>query len=152
MGKFPATLLLRFSVLYYKRNIKHFFHIDIQLYQHSWKLEKLKLCENTPPCRRRVSTQFLVFPISTRVDITVYQHGKCFIFLKYKSPLQRSFMFCLFHEIFYVNKMGCPPSWIHFCLINSDFSDVTTRVSHIELILCVQTTAPCDPAYDVMCL
>ena len=29
-----------------------------------------------------ISTQFLVFPISTRVDITVYQHGKCFIFLK----------------------------------------------------------------------
>ena len=25
---------------------------------------------------------FLFFPISTRVDITVYQHGKCFIFLK----------------------------------------------------------------------
>ena len=24
----------------------------------------------------------LVFPISTGVDITVYQHGKCFIFLK----------------------------------------------------------------------
>jgi hypothetical protein len=32
---------------------------------------------------RRVSTQFLVFPISTRVDIIVYQHGKCFIFVKY---------------------------------------------------------------------
>ena len=45
----------------------------------NWKNEKL--CENTPPCGRRVSTQFLVFPISTRVDITVYQHGKCFIFL-----------------------------------------------------------------------
>ena len=30
-----------------------------------------------------LSTQFLVFPISTRVDITVYQHGKCFIFVKY---------------------------------------------------------------------
>ena len=43
-----------------------------------------KLCENTLPCGRRVSTQFLVFPISTRVDITVYQHGKCFIFLKYQ--------------------------------------------------------------------
>ena len=28
------------------------------------------------------STQFLVFPISTRVDITVYQHGKCFIFVE----------------------------------------------------------------------
>ena len=33
---------------------------------------------------RRVSTQFLVFPIPTRVDITVYQHGKCFIFVKYQ--------------------------------------------------------------------
>ena len=47
----------------------------------NWK--NSKLCENTPPCGRRVSTQFLVFPISTRVDITVYQHEKCFIFLKY---------------------------------------------------------------------
>ena len=42
-GKFPATLLLKFFVLYYKRNIKHFFCIDIQLYQHSWKLEKLEI-------------------------------------------------------------------------------------------------------------
>ena len=42
-GKFPATLLLKFFVLYYKRNIKHFFRIDIQLYQHSWKLEKLEI-------------------------------------------------------------------------------------------------------------
>jgi hypothetical protein len=41
--------------------------------------ENSKLCENTPPFGRRVSTQILVFPISTRVDITVYQHGKCFI-------------------------------------------------------------------------
>ena len=45
----------------------------------NWK--NSKLCENTPLCGRRVSTQFLVFPISTRVDITVHQHGKCFIFL-----------------------------------------------------------------------
>ena len=42
-GKFPATLLLKFFVLYNKRNIKHFFRIDIQLYQHSWKLEKLEI-------------------------------------------------------------------------------------------------------------
>jgi hypothetical protein len=49
--------------------------------------ENSKLCENTPPFERRVSTQFLVFPISTRVDITVYQHGKCFIFVKYKLKL-----------------------------------------------------------------
>ena len=38
----------------------------------------------SPPCGRRVSTQFLIFPISTRVDITVCKHGKCFIFLKCK--------------------------------------------------------------------
>ena len=42
-GKFPTTLLLKFFVLYYKRNIKYFFRIDIQLYQHSWKLEKLEI-------------------------------------------------------------------------------------------------------------
>ena len=36
---------------------------------------------NCLPFGRRVSTQFLVFPISTLVDITVYQHGKCFIFI-----------------------------------------------------------------------
>jgi hypothetical protein len=57
VGKF---LSLYFFVLYYKTNLKHFFRIDIQF-------------------GRRVSTQFLVFPISTRVDITLYQHGKCFI-------------------------------------------------------------------------
>jgi hypothetical protein len=48
--------------------------------------ETSKLCENTPTSRCRVSTQFLVFPISTRVDLTVYQRGKCFIFVKYKIP------------------------------------------------------------------
>ena len=31
--------------------------------------ENSKLCENTPP---------FVFPISTSVDITVYQYGKMF--------------------------------------------------------------------------
>jgi hypothetical protein len=46
--------------------------------------ENSKLCENTPPFGRRVSTQFLVFPISMSVDITVYQHGKCFIFVKHR--------------------------------------------------------------------
>ena len=61
----------------------------------NWK--NSKLCENTPPCGRRVSTQFLVFPISTRVDITVYQHGKCFIFLKYNM---RIIIYKLQHFIF----------------------------------------------------
>ena len=86
-GKFPATLLLKFFVLYYKRNIK-LFSVLIYSYintRENWKNSKLS--ENTPPCGRRVSTQFLVFPISTRVDITVYQHGKCFIFLNYYIPV-----------------------------------------------------------------
>ena len=39
------------------------------------------------------STQFLVFPISTRVDITVYQHGKCFIFLTYSYLIVRTSYF-----------------------------------------------------------
>ena len=58
--------------------------------------ENSKLCEKTTPFGRRVSTQFLVFPIPTRVDITVYQHGKCFIFVKsYIFSLGLTSMFCL---------------------------------------------------------
>ena len=83
---------LCFFVLYYKTNIKHFFRIDIQLYsintRGNW--ENSKLCENTPPFGHRVATQFIVFPISTRVHITVYQHGKCFIFVKYNMPVSCS--------------------------------------------------------------
>ena len=37
----------------------------------NWKYEKL--CGNTTPAGRSVSTQFRVFPIFTSVDITVYQ-------------------------------------------------------------------------------
>ena len=62
-GKFPATLLLKFFVLYYEN------------------LKNSKLCENTPPCGRRVSTQYLIFPISTRVDITVYNTENILYFL-----------------------------------------------------------------------
>jgi hypothetical protein len=40
VGKFIS---LCFFVLYYKTNIKHFLRIDIQLYQHSWKLWKLEI-------------------------------------------------------------------------------------------------------------
>jgi hypothetical protein len=49
----------------------------------NWENEKL--CGNTTPEGRSVFTQFRVFPISTSVDITVYQHGKCFIFVNYKT-------------------------------------------------------------------
>ncbi len=44
----------------------------------NWKNEKL--CGNTTPEGRSVFTQFRVFPIFTSVDITIYQHGKCFVF------------------------------------------------------------------------
>ena len=29
----------------------------------------------------------MVFPISTRIDITVHQNGKCFIFVKYHQKI-----------------------------------------------------------------
>ena len=79
----------------------------------NWK--NSKFCENTPPCGRRVSTQFVVFPISTRVDITVYQHGKCFIFLKCKSAI------FILSSITYLNYRR--PSIISACLYpNENFS------------------------------
>ena len=46
----------------------------------NWENEKL--CGNTTPEEQSVFTQFRVFPISTSVDITIYQYGKkCFIFV-----------------------------------------------------------------------
>jgi hypothetical protein len=66
-GKFLSLYLF---VLYIIKNIKHFFRIDSYINTRgNW--ENSNLCENTPPSGRRVSTQFLVFPVSTRVDITV---------------------------------------------------------------------------------
>ena len=47
----------------------------------NWENEKL--CGNTTPGGRSVFTQFRVFPISTRVDITVYQYGKNVLYLFY---------------------------------------------------------------------
>jgi hypothetical protein len=47
----------------------------------NWENEKL--CGNTTPGGRSVFTQFRVFPISTSVDITVYQYGKNVLYLFY---------------------------------------------------------------------
>jgi hypothetical protein len=64
-----------FSVLIYS-----FIYINT-----SGNWENEKLCGNTTPEGegRSIFTQFRVFPISTSVDITVYQYGKkfyiCFI-------------------------------------------------------------------------
>ena len=47
----------------------------------NWENEKL--CGNTTPKGRSVFTQFRVFPISTSVDITIYQYGKNVLYLFY---------------------------------------------------------------------
>ena len=47
----------------------------------NWENEKL--CGNTTPEGRNVFTQFRVFPISTSVDITIYQYGKSVLYLFY---------------------------------------------------------------------
>ena len=46
------------------------------------EIGKTRNCVKTLRPSGCVSTQCLVFPISTSVDITVYQHGKSFMFLK----------------------------------------------------------------------
>jgi hypothetical protein len=81
---------LYYFVLYYKTNIKLFSVLIYSYINTRGNWENLKLCENTLPFGRRVSTQFLVFPISTCVDITVYQHGKCFIFVNYNIAFVNS--------------------------------------------------------------
>jgi hypothetical protein len=47
--------------------------------------ENEKLCGNTTPEGRSVFTQFRVFPISTSVDITIYQYGKKVLYLFYNT-------------------------------------------------------------------
>ena len=66
----------------YLRNIK-LFRVDIQLYQHEWKLKKREIVWNTTPAGRSVFTQFRVFPIFTSVDITVYQYEKNVLYFFY---------------------------------------------------------------------
>ena len=47
----------------------------------NWENEKL--CGNTMPEGQSVFTQFRVFPISTSVDITIYQYRKYVLYLFY---------------------------------------------------------------------
>ena len=63
--------------------IKKYKTFSVLIYSYintSGNWENEKLCGNTTPEGRSVFTQFRVFPISTSVDITEYQHGKCFIY------------------------------------------------------------------------
>ena len=47
------------------------------------ELETQDIVWNTTPAGRSVFTKFRVFPISTSVDITVYQHGKNVLYFFY---------------------------------------------------------------------
>jgi hypothetical protein len=70
-------------------NMKHFFCVDIHQYQHEWKLGKREIVWTTPE-GRSVFTQFRVFPISTSVDITVYQYGKNVFYYIVESEILRN--------------------------------------------------------------
>ena len=90
--KFPATLLLKFFVLYYKRNIKHFFLIDIQFYNIAFVNSERWLAKS-------------------RVDITLCQHRKFpatlllkFFVLYYKRNIKHFFLIDIqFYNIAFVN-------------------------------------------------
>jgi hypothetical protein len=86
--------------------------------------ENSKLCENTPPSGVAYSTQFLVFPFPTRVDITVYQHGKCFIFVKYRIIFKYIVLFMAFQ-----NSL--------FCLV-----DKRSVKTHIRTVVRIWTGVP----------
>ena len=94
-GKFPATLLLKFFVLYYKRNIKHFFRIDTQLYQHSWKLEKLKIVWKHSALRAsclHTISHFSNFHSCWYNCISTLP-WKCFIYFKYSTFILQNLIF-----------------------------------------------------------
>ena len=55
--------------------------------------------ENSKLCL--VSTQILFLPISTRLGITVYQHGKCLKFVKYNANLHADMIKCPVYIKFY---------------------------------------------------
>jgi hypothetical protein len=78
---------------------------------------------NTTPEGRSVLTQFRVFPISTSVDITVYQHGKNVLYLFYNIA-QRNIK----KEIF---RRFCVDSLSH---INTALSQSTFRIYKCYII------------------
>ena len=57
--------------------------VNIVLRLQLWATVRTYSYINTPPCGRRVSTQFRVFPIFTSVHITVYQYGKNVLYFFY---------------------------------------------------------------------
>ena len=72
-------------MVFSKRNRKHVLRVSIELYKHSWKFGRTrKSCGNTR--LRLVFPQHFSFSQTfTRVCITRYKHGTCFLFLKYRT-------------------------------------------------------------------
>jgi hypothetical protein len=54
-------------------NKKKIFRVDIQLYQHDWKLGKREIVWKYDAQRAECFQTIWVFPISTSVEITIYQ-------------------------------------------------------------------------------
>ena len=53
----------------------------------------------------------------------------------YINLFYRFFIYCLVLEIFSLEVMRCPPSWIFFYLINGSFGDVTTGINRIKVFV-----------------
>jgi hypothetical protein len=71
------------STLYIFNKYKTFSVLIYSYINTSGNWENEKLCGNTRPEGRSIFTQFRVFPISTSVDITIYQYGKNVLYLFY---------------------------------------------------------------------
>jgi hypothetical protein len=83
INKFIFSIV--FKRLFNKGNRKHFFRVPIEFIETLVKVwEKLELRGNTRTscsCSHATSRFSQTF---TRVSITLYKHGKCFLFLKYQ--------------------------------------------------------------------
>jgi len=84
-----SSFFVIFLGLFSKRNTKHFLRVFIELWRHSWGFGGArKGCGNTR--LRLVFPQHFSFSqTSTRVSVTRWKHGKCFLFLKYNHSAKR---------------------------------------------------------------
>jgi hypothetical protein len=94
----------------------------------NWKKEKL--CGNGTPEGWSVFTQYRVFPMSTSVDITVYQYGKNVLYLFYNIA-QRNIK----KEIFRLFRVDIE-LYQHLRLLANQRSEFTNAIFYInDLIL-----------------
>ena len=101
------------------------------------------MCGNTTPAGRSVYTKFRVFPISTSVDITVYQYGKNVVYFFYNiAQKSTKLLHCMSDGKFsvftwsYVNtSLDQSAIGVHKCyIINVHITMVDFRYRKIELL------------------